>query len=414
MISRSIPPSSGTKEAIRNRNIPVSGNGRQRGSSGKKLQMPLSKNWMWINAICLFLNISLMVTIFFFHANWMPRASSSVMRAHAKNRKEMWKLLRGDHQEEAAAEAAPVKFINQEIPAHDTNGQKLPPAAAAAAAAADGEKIEEQELPFTPNNSPNDDSYDVNYQQYHIIFSTGCSVKQHWQSYQLFYSMVTSGQKGQVTRIASGCSDEEATELGQIHEEQILPMGLIGQDYEGKSRFHLHMTPEFGEGFHYNNKPYGVSHWLENVLGYGENTPSTKHDDTIIFLLDPDMIMMRPFVNDFTKNEMWVPRTSFPHIDRIKHGFPMASEYGFGNQWYHKTNITKIVNDSPITKMTTAEIDENYHAGPPYIATAKDFYKIASRWRFLAQPVHEQYPYLLSGALLVIRASFIRPCMVSS
>jgi len=46
--------------------------------------------------------------------------------------------------------------------------------------------------------------------------------------------------------------------------------------------------------------------------------------------------------------------------------------------------------------MTEDEINENYHAGPPYVATAQDFYKIVSRWRFLAQPIHDQYPYLLS------------------
>lgn len=400
MMSRTIPPSSATKEAIRS--SPSSNNNNNGGSSGKKRKGKpgmsiLPKSWLWLNGICLALNMGLMGTLFIFHANWMPSSKTNVMKAHSANRKELWSLLRGG--DPAAKNARHAK-------SNEVLGVNEAPVDAAAAAAAvdnqnnngDGDVIVEMELPYSSDNSPNEDPYDLSKQQYHIIFSTGCSVKQHWQSYQLYYSMVTSGQKGQVTRIASGCSDEEATELSQIHQEQILPMGLIGQEGLAKdeSRFHLHMTPEFGEGFHYNNKPYGVYHWLENILGYGESKPSTKHDDTIVFLLDPDMIMMRPFVNDFKNHEMWVPRTSYPYVDRIQHGFPMASEYGYGNQWFHKTDVAKIVPDSPILKMTTPQIDENYHAGPPYVATASDFYKIATRWRFFAAPVHEQYPYLLS------------------
>ena len=455
-----IPPSAGTKEAIR-QGSPRSGNGSGNNSNRKRKKrgfaLPFSQAWLKLTGVCLVINVGLMATIFWFHSSWMPRSSSMVLKAHARNRKELWSLLRKRHQShgavaeeggssdqqqfgghnnnnaggdingddtssqdkaaaaadaEAAAMVAAAKAAKEAETEEETDAETEAKKAAAESAETEAAKaqpvaaipastIEEQELPFTLGNSPNKDDYDLGQQQYHIIFSTGCSVKQHWQSYQLYYSMVTSQQQGQVTRIASGCTDEEATELAQIHEEQILPMGLIGQKEEsvGKSRFHLHTTPEFGEGFHYNNKPYGVAHWMENVLGYGEEKTSTDHDDTILFLLDPDMAMMRPFVNDFTHNEMWVPRTSYPMVDRIKHGFPMASEYGYGNQWFHKTNITKMLNGghSPIVDLTTADIDENYHAGPPYVATAQDFYKIVTRWRFLAQPTHEQYPFLLSG-----------------
>ena len=438
MISRTaIPPSASTKEAIRN-GSPRSGNGSPTRSGNRKRKkrgftIPFSQTWLKLTGACLIINIGLMATIFIFHSSWMPRSSSMVMKAHARNRKELWKLLRGRHEQpESHGVAEDGGSSDKEFGGHNNNGggdingddtssrdkAAIREAAAAAAVAAKAKpvvdhasSIEEQELPFTSGNSPNKDDYDISKQQYHIIFSTGCSVKQHWQSYQLYYSMVTSKQQGQVTRIASGCTDEEATELAQIHEEQILPMGLIGQEDTGKSRFHLHMTPEFGEGFHYNNKPYGVAHWMEHILGYGEDKTSTNHDDTILFLLDPDMVMMRPFVNDFTHNEMWVPRTSYPMVDRIKHGHPMASEYGYGNQWFHKTDITKMLNGghSPIVDLTTADIDENYHAGPPYVATAQDFYKIVTRWRFLAQPTHEQYPFLLSGRYLARIFAILSP-----
>jgi hypothetical protein len=360
---RSIPPSAATREALKAHQH------QHNGQASKNIKRPRSSTWLWLNGVCLIMNVTLMITLFVFHANWMPSASNNVIKAHMKNRKEFFNVMKGKNKDGTLKEDL------------------------------DSPVIVDNELPYTLNNSPNSDSYDLSKQQYHIIFSTGCSTKQHWQSYMLFYSIVTSGQTGQVTRIASGCSDTEADELAIIHKEQIEPMGRIGYEDAAFSRFHLHMTPEFGSGFHYNNKPYGVAHWMEHVLGYSDEKQqkmSTNHDDTILLLLDPDMILMRPFVNDFSRKEMWLPRTSYPLVRRVKHGFPMASVYLYGNQWYYKTNITAIVGKSPMTSFTTAQIDENYHAGPPYISTAKDFYNIVTTWRMLAQPVHEQYPYLLS------------------
>jgi hypothetical protein len=369
---RSIPASAATREALKaqqqQQHDQQQGNGH---SSNKRSKRPRSSTWLYLNGICLFINVSLMITLFVFHANWMPSSSNNVLKAHMKNRMEFFNAMRGKNKD-----GTPRKDLGSPVVVVDDSSN----------------------LPYTLNNSPNSDSYDLSKQQYHIIFSTGCSTKQHWQSYMLFYSIVTSGQTGQVTRIASGCSETEASELANIHLTQIEPMGKIGYEDASSSRFHLHMTPEFGSGFHYNNKPYGVAHWMEHVLGYDEKTQllSTKHDDTILFLLDPDMLMMRPFVNDFSHKELWLPRTSYPLVRRVKHGFPMASVYLYGNQWYTKTNITAIVGKSPVTSFTNAQIDENYHAGPPYVSTAKDFYNIVTTWRMLAQPVHEQYPFLLS------------------
>jgi hypothetical protein len=45
----------------------------------------------------------------------------------------------------------------------------------------------------------------------HIVFSTDCSGYQHWQSMLTSYSAARVGQKGRVTRIASGCTDKEVS-----------------------------------------------------------------------------------------------------------------------------------------------------------------------------------------------------------
>eukprot|EP01083_Nonionella_stella_P125576 379818_1 len=44
---------------------------------------------------------------------------------------------------------------------------------------------------------------------HHMVFSTDCSAYQQWQSYLLFYYAMKNGQPGTVTRIASGCTEEQ-------------------------------------------------------------------------------------------------------------------------------------------------------------------------------------------------------------
>ena len=56
---------------------------------------------------------------------------------------------------------------------------------------------------------------------YHLVFSTGCSLFQDWQSYAFFYHVQKSGQPGNVTRIVSGCTQTQQQELRQAHETHI-------------------------------------------------------------------------------------------------------------------------------------------------------------------------------------------------
>ena len=73
--------------------------------------------------------------------------------------------------------------------------------------------------------------------RYHTVFSSGCSTFQDWQSYVFFYHLLHSGQEGPVTRIASGCTDEDAKTLQEIFEKEIAVMA--------PGRFRLHLTPDF-------------------------------------------------------------------------------------------------------------------------------------------------------------------------
>ena len=250
--------------------------------------------------------------------------------------------------------------------------------------------------------------------QYQIIFSTGCSAFQDWQSYMLFFHAAKvlknakpplSGMENtHVTRIASGCTPENEIAMKQLHRDQIQIMS------PRKTNFHLHITPDFSyvhggtKAYKYFNKPYGTKHWMEHALGYKKGEDH-RHDNDIVILLDPDQIIMRPFSNDFSqKPEAWRKRKSLPIWDTITHGQPFAQQYGFHNQWYSKTNITAIAKPSELPSvlenMSKDMINENFAAGPPYIATGRDFFKIADKWSEFGVGVHLQYPFLLAGTLL--------------
>lgn len=67
-----------------------------------------------------------------------------------------------------------------------------------------------------------------------------------------YYSAQAVGQPGPVTRIASGCSDEEKAALLKMHKHL-------------SSQFRIHFTPDFsldkktGKRYLFFNKPHGIT-----------------------------------------------------------------------------------------------------------------------------------------------------------
>lgn len=273
-------------------------------------------------------------------------------------------------------------------------------------------------------------------QTYHIVFSTACSIKHDWQSYLFFYQAMVHQQSGTVTRIVSGCEPAEQVELQKQHDEQIKIMS---------SSFHLHFAPEFGRnavpGVSYQktkywNKPFGMKHWMENQFGYhynsnGEVEPNPEYDDDIVVLVDPDMLLQRPFVNDFTQTPFHVWQEKSFHgskkvLTKVTQGYPMAQDYNFGIKWLQKvkeTNLTHVVGtDSPVHDLSTHDASTLYPAGPPYIATARDMYRMVYHWcRFLPKifdllPVFmaEMYGYCMAAAHLKLPHQLARGFMISN
>jgi len=244
---------------------------------------------------------------------------------------------------------------------------------------------------------------DTTTEKYHVVFSTDCSGYQRWQSYLFFYGAMKVKQPGIITRIASGCTDQEAALEEEWHNVYI--------QNAMSNKFKIHLTPDFskvteghdtGDRYEYFNKPFGLLHWMEHS-NYGfskiRDTPDYTHefDDIFIILLDPDMVLVRPITNDFSDH--FPPGQASDGADQkhmAQRGKPYAQIYGFGNGWM-KLDLVKVTGDpkTPAMLVNDQEGLAHYPVGPPYIVAAPDMYQIAKHWSEFVPKVHVQYPHLL-------------------
>ena len=232
--------------------------------------------------------------------------------------------------------------------------------------------------------------------QYHVLFSSGCSEQQHWESYVFFFHAFKVNQPGNVTRLVSGCTKDEERYLRQFHEEKVRTMS---------ERFHVFFTPDFGSvsmfgaDYKYNNKPNSVYLWMRDTLG-----PTTDVEDDIIFLLDPDMILLRPLLHDFTGQEMIYASAVNMGASRpfnrstgvVQHGMPMAQQDGYlSNEWMH-FNASYITGDRKFPKFAPLDGSLFWNSGPPYLSTVRDMRKMVALWKDYVPRVYTEYPELFA------------------
>ena len=153
----------------------------------------------------------------------------------------------------------------------------------------------------------------------HVVFSTDCTYFQDWQSLLVFHSAVAVGQKGQITRIASGCDAEKKEVLVKLY-AKLFP------------QYSVHFTPDFKTdkatkaeyGFY--NKPFGVEHWLENAQ------PAIP-DGAVIAIFDPDMIFLRPLTTKIQTESSLYLNGAMNIPDIVKKGSPSGQLYSLGAPW---------------------------------------------------------------------------------
>jgi hypothetical protein len=267
-------------------------------------------------------------------------------------------------------------------------------------------------------------------ESYYVVFSTGCSEFQDWQSIGVYSSAETVGQRGIVTRIASGCTSEQ--EAAIRHSVSHLP-----------KRCRVHFAPNTevrdvkGSIYKYANKPLGMMHWLMHA------EPPVPKTATIA-LIDPDFFFLRPLWHDsFDSPTKYIAtgsaqNTPVPKI--IKKGTMIAQQYGIGGApwtkkpsnkpgkkaWALKEFFTKNLNrpNSPALHhdITESTAGTWYSIGAPYIALASDWLPLATNWTNLMPMavernfgnLAEMYAMVIATADLNIRPARIDNMMVSN
>ena len=202
---------------------------------------------------------------------------------------------------------------------------------------------------------------------YHMVFSTSCTPQQDWESMVFFYHAYKVRQVGTVTRIVSGCSPSDQRRQQEFFTSYIQPMN---------PSFAIHFTPDFanlkkasGHSYKYMNKPYGLQHWMAEVL-HMHNT--TKHDHDIIFLLDPDMILLRPLTHNFSDVDQHLWASNLTRM--VKPGFPMCQQDGYLTSSWNRLNATHIMGEGHPPLPSNRDGPRFWNSGPPYLATARTFF----------------------------------------
>merc|ERR1740124_1313656 len=179
----------------------------------------------------------------------------------------------------------------------------------------------------------------------------------------------------------------------------------------------IHLTPHFtsvkdesgkdtGDNYEFFNKPFGLLHWMEHSpdMGFKTSTNSdvdkTKtRDDTIVILIDPDMVLTSPITRAFPIDPARHIAFQSPSArpTRVTHGTPFAQKYGFGAEWLN-FDLPRITSDpsTPVLNLSKEQARNYFAVGPPYLATARDMYRIAVKWVEFVPRVYEQHPHLMA------------------
>ena len=287
----------------------------------------------------------------------------------------------------------------------------------------------EKALPAKSHKPNSDYSEDEIDESYYVVFSTGCSEFQDWQSIGVYSSAEAVGQRGVVTRIASGCTPEQ--EAAIRHSTSHLP-----------KRCRVHFAPNTqvrdhsGKVYKYANKPLGMMHWLMHA------DPPVPPASTIA-LIDPDFFFLRPLWHDsFDGPEHYILSGSATKVKvppRVVKGTMIAQQYGIGGAPWTRKPANRPdkkawalheyfpANGRPNSPAVHPDITEGtaatwYSIGAPYIALASDWLPISTNWTALMPMavernfgnLAEMYAMVIATADLGIRPARIDNMMVSN
>jgi peptidyl serine alpha-galactosyltransferase len=114
--------------------------------------------------------------------------------------------------------------------------------------------------------------------------------------------------------------------------------------------------------------------------GEEEKPRSSSLEDDIVFLMDPDMILLRPLTHDFTDVEKHIWLEEHPATRVVRHGFPMAQQDGYLTNEWMKFDVAYITNQTKGNYVPMPEWKDgpiHWNTGPPYLATVRKWLVVA-------------------------------------
>ena len=210
------------------------------------------------------------------------------------------------------------KKIATTIDVSSKESSKIPSAAVSSSVATELADLEKVDI----SNTSREYVASMDNSDIHVIFSTDCNAFQDWQSLLLFHSAHQVGQIGPVTRIASGCNEEQKLQLKRLYRKLWPQYGVhFTPDYKS--------DPKTGRKYDFYNKPYGLKHFLEH------SEPPLK-DEVVLALIDPDQLFLRPLttkMKDADNNIISKPWNIEDIFDKVETGRPAGQTYGLGAPW---------------------------------------------------------------------------------
>jgi len=224
----------------------------------------------------------------------------------------------------------------------------------------------------------------------HVVISSGCHYGQNWQAEVFMQSWYRLRHPGKITRLVSGCANKEEEEIATRTAVPGANM-VVTPDYS--------MIGYDKKKSHYWNKPYGMWYWLNN----------TDVKESVIILVDPDMILTKKFDNHLpSAGELYV-----------QPGKPVAQLYGVGCRW-NEWGFCK----EKGCELTCREAWNEYSAGPPYMQHISDWKRFMPLWAKYSQLSRQQDPwpgimyemfgYSLAAASLDMKHKLPKKWMLSS
>jgi hypothetical protein len=230
----------------------------------------------------------------------------------------------------------------------------------------------------------------------HFVFTTSCEPYQDWQSEALAQSFARVGQRGALTRIVSGCSDDEVK-------------ALLRRTHQSSPHLRIHVTRDFRslpvfkevsdevekastpDDYAPYNKPFGLRDWLESA------NPPVREE--LVVVLDPDFLFIRPFaVNTGGRvtSAKGVDSGDYEHDTEVVEGMRQYKRFfvyagardaknvtdavkdgvAVAQRWSEYLGTAAFENSSAIcpecAAVSKADAAEYFAVGPPYAITRRD------------------------------------------